>query len=410
MAMQKVVVLGGGPDQTLLVKAFKRRQWEVIVIDYYEDPPAKPFCDHHYQESTYDEVMIEKIVRDEAADLVTTISTDQPLLFAARISEKLGLPFPISEETAAKITNKKLMKKVLSENKIPTASYFTVTEDDAVLADGRGLTFPLIVKPVDSSGSRGVQRVDTLQTLPDAVEAAFAFSHSHEVIVEEFICGTLLSVDAMVLNGEANVIMATDIHNATQPGKEALCVRNSYPSQISAVARSAVREVVQRVADAFGLVNTPLFIQMIVGGDAPYVVELSARVAGGSKPYFIKQVTGLDIVESYTNLLLNEDVNLTIVRSSDHLSLCYVYAHAGHLKSIGGIDELIATGDIENWIYYRKVNDKIREWRNTSDRVGAFLTRGPNESIIQSKIARAAALLVVHGKNGQDLKIPNPYT
>ena len=130
----KILVLAGGSDQIDLINELKKRGHEVVLVDYYPNPPAKRFADKHIQESTLDVEKVREIAVTEKVDMICTACTDQALLTVAKVSEELSLPTYISYQTALNVTNKSFMKKVMMDNDIPTSKYMIVDKADAKLA------------------------------------------------------------------------------------------------------------------------------------------------------------------------------------------------------------------------------------------------------------------------------------
>jgi biotin carboxylase len=400
-----VLILGGGADQTLLVQEFARRGWRTIVMDYYPNPPAKRLADLHVQASCYDRDAALALAREHHVRRVTTICTDQPLLVAATVSEELGLPTLVSSQTALALTNKAQMKTVMTAHAIPTARHCVVTSADDPAHACAALALPLIVKPADSSGSRGVQVVRAAAALPAAVTAARVFSRCDRVIIEAYLTGYEVSVDAFVQDGRAQVLMCSDNYKVQQPGKTALAARSQYPSRMSAALHQRVRDIMQQLATAFGLVTTPLFAQVLVCDEHIFVVELSARLAGGSKPLFIKTVTGVDVVGAFVAQLLGAPCIFHARSSADIVSVQYVYCQPGVIQSLRGFDALLADGQLAAYVPYRAPGDTVRGWAHGGDRVAAYFLRGATLADIRAADARVAQATAVIDNRGNDLMI-----
>lgn len=147
----KILVLAGGSDQIALINELKSRRHEIILVDYFENSPAKSFADKHIVASTLDTDRVEEIAINEKVDLICTACTDQALLTVAKVSEKLGLPCYISYQTGLNVTNKSYMKKVLMANSIPTSKFIILGTVD--MSAIKNFKYPLVVKPVDCNSS-----------------------------------------------------------------------------------------------------------------------------------------------------------------------------------------------------------------------------------------------------------------
>ena len=185
--MKKAIVLAGGFDQIALIKELKKKAYYVLLLDYFENPPAKSFADIHIQVSTLDYEKVKEIAVHNKVDLVITACTDQALLIAAKISEELNLPFYLKSDKASLVTNKKLMKNVMIKNNIPTSQY--IVANDLSLIDKTSLNYPLVIKPVDCNSSKGVKKVYNEKMLSEYFSQALALSRDKCVIIEDFVEG-----------------------------------------------------------------------------------------------------------------------------------------------------------------------------------------------------------------------------
>ena len=123
-------MLAGGSDQIALINELKSRGHYVILVDYFDNPPARNYADEHVQASTLDVEKVRETVVLKKADLVCTACTDQALLTVADVSQQLGLPCYISYQTALNVTNKSYMKRRMIEAGIPTARFVIVDSFD----------------------------------------------------------------------------------------------------------------------------------------------------------------------------------------------------------------------------------------------------------------------------------------
>lgn len=155
----KIIILAGGNDQAALIQELrtKIRDVEVLLIDYIPNVVAAKYADRHILESTMDLAKVKEIALNEKVDYIMTACTDQSLLTMAVVSEELGLPCYLSKKQVLNLTNKMYMKKLMIESSIPTSKFKTFTSNEKF--DTSGLTYPLIIKPVDSNSSKGVRKV-----------------------------------------------------------------------------------------------------------------------------------------------------------------------------------------------------------------------------------------------------------
>ena len=157
---RNVIVLGGGLDQLPLILELNNRAYKVILIDYFQNPPAKSYCFKHYVHSSYDYDFVLKIVEMEKAIFLTSIANDPVLPIIARISEEKNLPAFYTYVTSLWATDKKLMKSLFVSCNIPTAEQFVFSELNDI-----HISKPLVVKPKSGTSSKDVYKFTDKQQL-----------------------------------------------------------------------------------------------------------------------------------------------------------------------------------------------------------------------------------------------------
>ena len=332
----KILVLAGGADQIALINELKGRGHYVILVDYFENPPAKRFADKHIVASTLDTERVEQIAQSESVDLITTACTDQALLTVAYVSEKLGLPCYISYQTGLNVTNKSYMKRILVNNHIPTSKYIIL--DSPAVAQISEFQYPLVVKPVDCNSSKGVKRAENENEVIHYLKEAIAFSRTRSAIVEEFKEGKEISADFYIENGNAKYLSATSsVKIRNKKSFTILC--SEYPA-ISQRQEKELGIIANKIAKAFSLDNTPLLIQLIVNDTEMNVIEFSARMGGGSKYKLIETLSGVNIMSKYVDRILGDYPSVTPGKKVDYCKMIYIYCKPGCYDHMEGLAEL----------------------------------------------------------------------
>lgn len=370
----KILVLAGGYDQIALIMELKKYGYEVILADYYRDPPARAYADKHFQVSTLDEEAIYQLALEEQAGLVTTACTDQALMTTARVSERLGLPCYLSEKTASLVTNKAYMKKVFYENRIPSAGFMVIGPSDDWKRLVSEMEYPLVVKPCDCNSSKGVVKVYSNEKLAKAVADAFELSRSKQIIIEEFVEGREISIDVWVEGTKAKVLSVSETSKMKTQEEEFTIYQSSYPVLGIERLQNKVQEAADRIAEAFRLKDCPMLIQAIVDGDHISVVEFSARMGGGTKYRLIEYMSGIDIMQVYVKRILGEEnQKIETVSSGKFVELDYVYAYNGIVRSLKNFKHLKKEKVIEDYFQYKKEGSVIEKHSTSSDRIAGFL-------------------------------------
>lgn len=379
---QIAVVLGGTTPHIELVKNLKQRNYHVILVDYLKEPPAKAYADEHIMESTLDKEKVLEIASNKKAHLVISTCIDQANATACYVSEKLRLTYPYTFETAINVTNKKFMKKIFSDNRIPTARYYTITSLSEL--DVECLCFPVVVKPVDCNSSKGVRRANNTEELREYALQAIKLSQTGNAVVEEFQEGFEIQVDCFAENTSVKVLMTRSkkkIHSNSG------MVLNSYGSIIPApLSEQAIKEVVRianQIAAAFCLTNTPFFFQAIVNGDQVSVLEFAPRIGGGLSTYLINTITGFDLLDATVDSYLNIPVRVTSRNNAKHFSTNLLYTRSGVLHEISGLSELKNKGNIKEFFVYKKPGTVIDDDISSGNRVGAFILEADTQEELE---------------------------
>lgn len=396
----KALVLAGGYPQITLIKKLKAMGYYVILADWNEHPIAERYADKFYCKSTLDISAIEKIAVSEKVDLIITVCTDQALNTVATISEKLDLPCYISSETGRNVTNKRYMKNVFCENMIPTANYTIVNNSDK---PSNIVKYPVIIKPVDCNSSKGVVKVYNDNDLSNAIKNAITISRTGEAIIEEYIDGRELSIDAIVCKGIVQILCISEIQKSQENGKFIIC-RSILPAKnIDTLKYEKIRIIAQKIADAFGLLECPLLIQAIDGNDTIKVIEFSARTGGGEKYKSIQWYTGVDIIQATINQTLGIKNDIIIEPNSQIMLNEFIYCYEGIIDSYFGFTEILNTGTITNFELYRKKGQRIDNANNSGDRAASITIVADNYSELMFKYTEAMKKIRIYDKDNNDL-------
>lgn len=397
----RVLVLAGGFDQIALIQELKKRGCYVVLVDYYENPPAKQFADKHIVASTLDVDKVECIAKVEQVGLICTACTDQALLTVAYVSERLGLPCYISYQTGLKVTNKLYMKDVFVKNDIPTSKYVIVTEPN--INSIKGFSYPLVVKPVDCNSSKGVKRVDNDNDYVSFVKDAINYSRTRTAIVEEYKEGTEISADFYVDHGEAKFLSATT--SLKIKNKNSFTILGSDYPAVDCEQHEKLIAIASSISRAFALDNTPLLIQLIANKDELSVLEFSARMGGGSKYRLIQILSGVNIMSTYVDRILGGLPTVNPVKQVDYCKLMYLYCKPGVFDHVEGFDELVSEGYIDAYFVYKTKGMAIHGAETSGDRPAGYLCTSSGRELLNQKVKVIDSRLKVFSKDGDDIML-----
>lgn len=397
----KALVLAGGFPQIALLNKLREREIYTVLADYYESPVAKPYADKFYRASTLDIEAITKIAVNEGVDFLITACTDQALLTVAKVSEQLGLPCYIDYQTALNVTNKSYMKEVFANNNIPTARHIILEKyDPERIGD---LKYPLIVKPVDCNSSKGVKKVQNENELVEALENAIELSRTKTAVVEEFIQGEELSADIYVENGIAHVLSVSTLDKISDNDKFVI-FRGFYSQERLESVKETVRLVAQQIADAFGLKNSPMLIQMIYDGNSAYVLEFSARTGGGVKYLLIQKASGFDVISAVIDLTLGSLPRLSKTEPENkYIVNEFIYCKPGIFERLDGFEELKNEEIISDYYLFKWKGAIFDTIENSGDRVAGFTVQADTIEELRTKHEIAVSRMMVLDENGNDM-------
>lgn len=397
----KALVLCGGLPQIALINELKSRGITTILCDMNEKVAAKQYADKFYPISVLDVDAVKKVAIDEKVDYILTVCADQVLEVVAKISEELGLPWYIDSKTAENVSKKSFMKNIFRDNGIPTTPFVIMNEfDKDKIAH---LNYPIIVKPIDSYSSRGVRKVNNLEELMAAFENAIAISRSKEAIVEEFAEGNEITVDVYVEDGKAHVLCMSDLYKINEGGKFVIN-RSRIPADVPCEIVCQIKETAQKIADAFGLKNCPMLIQLISNRRTINVVEFCARTGGGVKFLMIKKNSGFDVVKAVVDLTLGGKPHVNENKPEQKYTVNeFIYCKNGEYDHLEGFEELMNEGVITEYSTFKAQGAKFDEIKSSGDRVAYFSIESDSLEDLNKRHKKTNERIRAVSSDGEDL-------
>lgn len=398
----KALVLCGGVPQIELLKKLKERGISTVLADMNEKVKAREFADSFFPVSTLDVEGIYELAKREKVDFLITVCADQVLEVVAEVSERLGLPCYIDYKTAEDVSKKSYMKRIFVENGIPTSRHVIMSELD--LEKISHLEYPLIVKPVDSYSSRGVKKVNSPEELRPAFDEAVKISRTDTAVVEEFVPGEEVTVDVYVEGGKAHVLTMSNSEKIKGNDKFVI-YRTVNPARVSDSVAEKIREVAQKIADAFGLKDSPMLIQLINNGERVSVVEFCARTGGGIKFRLIKKISGFDVIDAVIDLTFGNKPHFDkdAVPPKKYLVNEFIYCNPGVIDSFEGFEELKNEGIITEYYLLKVKGTRLGEISASADRAACFTVEAETPEKLMRLHKEATSRVRVLNTEGEDL-------
>jgi biotin carboxylase len=386
---------------------------KVLVTDMNPLAPGCLEADYFARASTFDSeqtvaaVLSFQAEQNEKVDAVLVTGTDQPVLTAASAAEKLGIPYFLNIEQALWVTNKKLMKNRLSSAGIPVLPYRFISENFRY-DDISELKFPIVVKPLDSQGQRGVYRLDTAGEVADRFSEVAGFSRKNEILVEEYYTSDEITLSGWVENGQLHILTITDRRTINNLPGIGVCVSHQFPSRH--IGRlPEVKRMTEEIVASFGIRTGPIYFQYLIGSDGIIVNETAARLGGAYEDEFIPFITGIDILDVMIKMSCGLDYDKSalehIVQHTEGkvVSLQMFFCCEGVIESLSGMEEVRKISEVTGGAFLVPPGTVIRNRLNSTQRAGYFIVCC-DEKVKADEIVRSAySLLRINDENGGNM-------
>lgn len=311
--MKKLLLLGGIKYLLPVIDAAHQMDVHVITCDYLPDNIAHKYSDEYHNVSIIDKEAVLALAQKLRIDGIMSFATDPGVETAAYVAEQMGLPSCGSYRSVRILQNKDLFRAFLRDNgfAVPFAKSYCSCDD--VEKDVALFRWPVIVKPVDSAGSKGVTKVDDPKTIKEAATYAKSFSKSGAYIVEEFIekKGYSSDADSFSVDGKlvycsfSNQFFDSKADNPYTPAAY------TWPSTIQAEKQEELKSEIQRLITLLGLKTSIYNIETRVGtDDIAYIMELSPRGGGNRLAEVQRMATNVDIIKAAVQAALGMPVQL----------------------------------------------------------------------------------------------------
>ena len=297
--MKKLLLLGGARYLLPVIEEAHRLGIYVITCDYLPDNAAHKFSDEYRNVSITDRNAVLETALALGIDGIMSFACDPGVTTAAYVAEKMGLPFAGSYEAVSILQNKGRFRRFLAEHGFNVPWARSYTEADEALADAAAFRWPMIVKPVDSAGSKGVTRVDGPGELAAAIARAKEFSLCGGFIIEQFIQqqGSSSDSDCFSVNGELRYCSFDDQlfdRSAENPYTPAAYI---WPSTMPEWAQKELRGELQRLITLLGLRTSLYNIETRLGTDGrTYIMEVSPRGGGNRLSEVLAMAAGTNLI------------------------------------------------------------------------------------------------------------------
>lgn len=308
---KKLMLLGGIRYLLPVIKAAHEQGYYVITADYLPDNIAHKFSDDYVNVSIVDKEAVLKVAREKQIDGIMSFGVDPGVVSAAYVQEKMGLPSFGPYESVCILQNKDRFRAFLTDNgfNVPKAKSYSTVEE--ALFDQDTFDYPIIVKPTDSAGSKGVMRVDDKTHLRVAVEYAFEKSLSKHIIIEDFIekLGCSSDTDSLSVDGKLVFVSFNAQRFDLKAANPFTPAAYSWPSTYNKDQEAYLTSEIQRLITLLGMKTNIYNIETRIGTNGkPYIMELTPRGGGNRLCEMLRFATGVDLITAMSRYIVGDSV------------------------------------------------------------------------------------------------------
>lgn len=384
MSKQKKIMLLGGLRYLLpVIEAAHEQGYYVITADYLPDNIAHKYSDEYVNVSIVDKDAVLRAAREKEIDGIISFAVDPGVISAAYVQQQMHLPQMGPYESVVILQNKDLFRAFLTEHgfNVPAAKGYTAKED--ALHDTSWFNFPMIVKPTDSAGSKGVTRIDSLANYEEALDEAFDKSISGHIIVEEFIekAGCSSDTDSFLQDGQLRFVSFNAQRfdaNAVNPYTPAAY---SWPSTFTTEQEAYLTSELQRLLSLLKM-NTSVFnIETRIGTNGkPYIMECTPRGGGNRLCEMLRYATGVDMITAQVRAAVGDKVEgIEQKPYNGHWAEVILHADKAGVFERLEVNRQFADNVIDTDLWVTS-GDKVSGFNGANDAIGTLKMRFDDET------------------------------
>lgn len=397
MSKKKLLLLGGSAQQVIAIDKAKELGYYTVLCDYLPDNPGQYHAHRFYQVSTTDKAAILDVAQQEQVDGIVAYASDPAAPTAAYVAQQMGL-CGNNVNAVETLCNKDLFRTFLRENGFCAPRARGYTSSEAAMADTGDFRLPVIVKPVDSSGSKGATVLHNWDGFPDALEFAFSFSRGHRVIVEEFIEKKhpyLIGGDIFVVDGRVQMWGLLNCHRDSSVNP-LVPVGKSYPLLLEKTDELAVRNVLQAMVDKLGIRMGAMNVELIVDkAGRVWPIDVGPRNGGNMIPELLGNIFGVDVVELTLRAAMGETIELCCGEG-----VPYHATHNLHSDRDGIFRGISFSAELEPFILrksiYKNIGDSVAYFDNAAKALGIVFFRFPDRTTMENMLGHINDHITIH--------------
>ncbi len=376
--MKKILLLGGSAQQVVAIETAKQIGYYTVLCDYLPDNPGQYAADKFYLVSTTDKEAVLSVAESEHIDGVLAYASDPAAPTAAYVAEKMGLPGNPYKSVEI-LCNKDKYRKFLADNGFcsPVAKgYNKVSSAYRDIVSGL-YKLPIIVKPVDSSGSKGVYIIRGIDDAEEKLNLSMEFSRGKRIIVEEYVekYGYQVAGDGLSVDGKLVFKCFANVHFNSKCVNPFVPIAASFPYNMPEWVQNKIHDEIQRLITLLNMETSTYNFDIRIDKEYNvYLMEVAPRDGGNYIPQIIKYATGVDLVECSVKAAMGEEI-CTDVFGKPSGYYAYYAVHSlkdGILDTVKLVDGIEEKHVLENHLL-KKHGDEIKAFTGANTTLGCLL-------------------------------------
>lgn len=398
MKQKKLMLLGGIRYLLPVIKAAHEQGYYVITADYLPDNIAHQYSDEYVNVSIIDKEAVLKVAREKEIDGIMSFGVDPGVIAASYVQNQMGLPSFGPFESVEILQHKDKFRAFLTENgfNVPWAYGFS-SEIEALEACDK-FSYPLIVKPTDSAGSKGCTRVDSEEELMVAIQYAFKFTISGHIIIEEFLekRGCSSDTDSYAQDGQLKFVSFSAQRFDAKAVNPYTPSAYSWPSTFTKDEEAYLTSEIQRLITLLGMKTSVFNIEVRVAtNNKPYIMELTPRGGGNRLCEMLRYATGVDMITAITRAMVGDEP-ADIEQKPYNGNWAEIILHADKAGEFVGlqIDPSLPAEIVEEDLWV-KPGDFVHGFEAANDAIGTLVLRFDNADDLENAIINQGEWLKV---------------
>ena len=372
-----VLIFGVGPLQKSIICRAKKMGLYTVGIDPAADAACKDDVDAFEIVGGQDFEGTCAVVEKYGIDAIVTAATDKPLVMMARIAENYHFPF-FSLKTAQWSTDKFQMKQRFIEGSIPCAKGRLVKSVEEI-AD---FEYPVIIKPRDNSGSRGVKLCRSKEELTTSMSEALEVSHLDTVLVEEFIEGPEYSIESLHYDGKSEVIQFTEKKTTEFPYNVEL--GHIQPANISEENKQKICDIVVKIGKALNFENCPSHTELKINERGIFVIETSPRLGGDYITSTLTPLsTGVNMEDELLHIALGDEIHPQSMPIQYAGVRFFAFEEGSIIRHTPIVDFVKGWPHVVDFDFTLKKDNKVNRITSSLNRYGQLILQAGNREAIE---------------------------